>query len=133
MRRLSMAQERILIDGWGDVQPTQFDYEFATTSTDDSTRAMSGTAFITPLFTAESFSVSYDHLTISQCSAILHRIVQRPGKPFFNLRYFSPYYGSWQTAEFYVGQGSLKIKTLKDGDEKIQQITCNFVGRNKLT
>lgn len=128
-----MAQERILIDGWGDVQPTQFDWDFATTSTDDSTRPMSGTAYITPLFTVESYAVAYRNLTVAQCSRILQSIVQRPGHPFFNLHYFSPYYGQWRTAQFYVGQGSLKVRTLKDRAERMQEITCNFVGRIPLT
>lgn len=127
-----MAQERILIDGWGDVQPTQFDWDFATTSTDDSTRAMSGAAYITPLFTVESFSVAYRNLTVAQCSRILQSIVQRPGRPFFSLHYFSPYYGAWRTAAFYVGQGTLKVRTLKVGQERMQEITCNFIGRDKL-
>lgn len=127
-----MAQERILIDGWGDVQPTQFDWDFATTSTDDSTRAMSGAAYITPLFTVESFAVVYRNLTVAQCSRILQSIVQRPGRPYFTLHYFSPYYGSWRTASFYVGQGSLKVRTLKVGQERMQEISCNFVGRDKL-
>ena len=127
-----MAQERILIDGWGDVQPTQFDWDFATTSTDDSTRAMSGAAYITPLFTVESFAVVYRNLTVAQCSRILQSIVQRPGRPFFSLHYFSPYYGAWRTAAFYVGQGTLKVRSLKVGQERMQEISCNFVGRDKL-
>lgn len=125
-------QHRIALDGYNAVQPDTFDWDFATTSTEDSGRAMSGTALITPLFTAESFSVEYTHLTITQAQTILHAIVQRPGKPFFTLHYFSPYFGTWRDARFYVGKGSLKVKTLKIGEEIMQNISCSFVGKEPL-
>lgn len=124
-----MPQERISVDGFSAVQPKKFDYNFSTTSTEDSGRPMSGVALITPLFTTEAFAVEYGELTPAQASTLLHAIVQRPGKPFFSLHYFSPYYGTWRTADFYVGDGSLKIKNLKIGSEKMKSITCNFVGR----
>lgn len=127
-----MAQEKITIDNYSAVQPTQFDWSFETTSTSDSGRAMSGAAYITPMFTVESYAVSYENLTVAQCQAILNIIVQRPGKSYFTLHYFSPFYGTWRTGTFYVGQGSLKVRTLKEGNERIQSISCNFVGRDKL-
>ena len=126
------TQERIAIDGYNAVQPDKFDWSFATTSTEDSGRPMSGKALITPLFTVESFSVEYTHLTIEQARTILRAIVQRPGKPFFNLHYFSPYHGTWRDGEFYVGQGSMNVKTLKRGEEILQNISCDFVAREKL-
>ena len=78
-----MAQDRIAVDSFSAVQPTQFKYSFETTSTEDSGRAMSGTAYITPMFTVEAFDVEYTNLTVAQCSALLHAIVQSPTKPFF--------------------------------------------------
>ena len=127
-----MAQERITIDGWGAVQPETFDWNFETTSTQDSGRAMSGTMYDTPMFTVESFAVKYNELTISQASALLQALVKRPSKPYFSLHYFSPYYGTWRTAQFSVSTGSLRIKTLKNNREKIKEITCNFVGREPI-
>lgn len=125
-------QERITIDNTAIKQPDTFDWSFETTSTQDSVRSMSGTAYITPMFTVESFSVEFSNLTPAECSQILSLIVQRPSKTYFSLHYFSPFYGAWRTASFYVGRGSLKVKTLKEGRERIQSISCNFVGKDKL-
>lgn len=127
-----MSQNRIAVDGWNTVQPTTFKYNFQTTSSEDSGRTMSGKASISPLFTVEAFDVEYEDLTPAQASALLKKIVQRPSKPYFSLFYYSPYYGNWRTDQFYVGEGSLDIKTLKEGEELISQISCSFVGRNKL-
>ena len=127
-----MSQQRIQIDGVTVKQPDTFDWSFETTSTQDSVRTMSGHVYITPLFTVESFAVVFSRLTPAECSSILNKIVQRPGKAYFTLYYFSPYYGQWRTGTFYVGTGSLKVKTLKEGYETIQSISCNFVGKEKL-
>lgn len=127
-----MSQNRISIDGWNAVQPITFKFNFQTTSSEDSGRTMSGKASISPLFTVEAYDVEYEDLTIAQTSALLKKIVQKPSKPFFSLHYFSPYYGEWRTDQFYVGEGSLDIKTLKIGEETVSQISCSFIGRNKL-
>lgn len=125
-------QNRISVDGWDSVQPSTFDFNYQTTSSEDSQRTMSGKASITPLFTVEAYEVEYENLTAAQTSALLKKIIQRPSKPFFPLHYFSPYYGQWRTGQFYVGEGSLKIKTLEEGEERISTISCSFVGREKL-
>ena len=127
-----MPQQRISVDGFDAVQPDTFDWDFATTSTEDSGRPMSGVALITPLFTTESFTVEYSKLTIAQTSTLLHAIVQRPGKPYFTLHYFSPYFGTWRNGQFYVGKGTLRIRTLKVGEEEMKSISCNFVGKEPL-
>lgn len=127
-----MAQDRISVDGWSTVQPTKFQFQFQTTSSEDSGRPMSGKAHISPLFTVEAYDVEYEDLTPAQTSALLKKIVQKPSKPYFSLHYFSPYYGEWRTDQFYVGEGSLDVRTLKEGEEMISSISCSFVGRNKL-
>ena len=126
------VQEKISVDGWNTKQPDTFEWSFATTTTEDSGRPMSGKANITPLFTVEAFDVEYTNLKIQQAKELLQIIVQRSRKVFFTLHYFSPYYGVWRNDEFYVGDGTLKIKTLKRGEEIMENITCTFVGRNKL-
>ena len=127
-----MSQQRIQIDGVAVKQPDTFDWSFETTFTQDSVRTMSGKVILTPLFTVESFAVAFSNLSPAQCSEILTKIVQRPGKTSFSLYYFSPYYGQWRTGTFYVGTGSLKVKTLKEGNETVQSISCNFIGKDKL-
>ena len=128
-----MAQERIKVGSFDRVQPTTFDWSFETTSTEDSGRSMSGNAMITPLYTVEAFDVQYENLKISDAQALLYEIVQRPRNPYFNMKYFSPYYGVWRTSQFYVGDGSLHVKTLRVGNELVESISATFVGRDKLT
>ena len=127
-----MSQERITIDGVAIRQPDVFDPNWATTYTEDSGRPMGGKAHLTPLFTVESFGVEWSHLKPAEAAAILQRIVPTPSRPFFQLHYFSWYYGAWRTAEFYVGQGSMKTKTLEEDGELLQDLSCDFVGRNKI-
>lgn len=126
------TQQRIKINNFDEVQPTTFNYSWETTSTEDSGRAMSGIMYDTPMFTVEAFDVTYSNLTIAQCRAILQEIVKRPKRPYFDLHYFSPFHGTWRTASFGVSQGSLNVRSLKRGEENIEEISCRFVGREKL-
>lgn len=128
-----MAQQRIKINNTAIVQPEEMSWNFETTSTADSTRAMSGTVYNTPMFTVESFSVSWGRMTRAELSTILQAIVQTPRKPYFTLHYYSPYYNAWRDGQFYVGQGSLKIKNLKESSEYVEGMSCNFIGRNKIS
>ena len=127
-----MPQNRIKLNNYDEVQPTEMNYSWETTSTEDSGRAMSGIMYDTPMFTVEAFDVKYSYLTIAQCKSILQEIVKRPKKPYFNLHYFSPFHGTWRTAQFGVSQGSLNVKSLKRGEETFSEISCRFVGREKL-
>ena len=128
-----MAQQRISINGWSAKQPVDFGWSYETTSTEDSGRAMSGTLYDTPMFTVEAFDVSYRDMTISEASALLQHIVKRPSRPYVTLHYFSPYYGNWRDGEFSVSQGSLKVKSLKQGEENIDEISFKLVGRQRIT
>ena len=125
-------QNRVTIDGWSAKQPNEFTWRFETTSTEDSGRSMSGFAMITPLFTVEAFEIEYTGLTIAQAKTLLLAIVQRPKKPYFTMHYFSPYFGVWRNAQFYVGDGTLEVRTLRDGNEIMQTISFSAVGREKL-
>lgn len=125
-------QHRITIDGWNDAQPSDYSYLIETTSTADSGRVMVGVQYDTPMFTVEAIDVVYRNLSIANTSALLKRIVKKPGKPYFSLHYFSPYYGAWRDAEFGVSQGTLKIKSLEEGDENVSEVSCRFVGRYPL-
>ena len=127
-----MAQEKFKLDSVTVIQPLEVSWNFETTSTSDSTRAMSGTVYNTPLFTVESLNVSWGQMTRTQLSQILQAIVQRPSKPYVTVHYFSPFYNAWRDGQFYVAQGSLKIQTLAENREKIASVTCNLIGRNKI-
>ena len=127
-----MAQKRIAINNWNTVQPTAFEFGFETTATEDSGRAMSGGLSYTPLFTVEAYDVEYQNLKPAQASTLLQHIIPTPSKPYFSLYYFSPYFNAWRTAQFYVGDGTRRVQTLVENGEVIENITCRFVGRNKL-
>lgn len=127
-----MAQERFKLDNVAVIQPDDVSWNFETTSTSDSTRAMSGTVYNTPLFTVESLNVTWGQMTRTQLSQILQAIVQRPSKPYVTVHYYSPFYNAWRNAQFYVAQGSLKIKTLAQNRERIESVTCNLIGREKI-
>ena len=127
-----MPQNRIKLNNFDEVQPTEMNYSWETTSTEDSGRAMSGMMYDTPMFTVEAFDVKYSNLTIDQCKSILQEIVKRPKRPYFDLHYFSPFHGTWRTAKFGVSQGSLNVRTLKRGVENFSEISCRCVGREKL-
>lgn len=125
-------QNYILIDGYKIKQPDSFAPNWATTYTEDSERVMTGKAYLDPLFTVESYSFEVSNLSSKEAKEILQRIVPRPGKATFELTYFSWFYGKWRTDEFYVGQGSMDIKTLKEDYENLDRISCDMIGVNTL-
>ena len=125
-------QNKITLDGVVVKQPDEFEPNWATTYTTDSGRPMSGKAIISPLFTVESFSVKFTELKPNEAKTILQAIIPRPSKPYFQLHYYSWYYGTWKTGEFYVGDGTMKCRTLKENAERLQEITCDFVGRERI-
>lgn len=125
-------QKKIKIDGVDIKQPDVFSPEWATTYTDDSGRAMSGTGYLDPMFTVESYEFEVTNLTPAEAKTILQLIVPRPSKPTFQLFYYSWYYGAWRQDIFYVGQGSLSCKTLEESHEKLESISCNMIGVNPI-
>lgn len=100
-------------------------YSFETTYTDDSDRVQTGTAYITPLFTVESYSYSASNLTLSEMSYILKQVAK--GRK-FKAHYLSPYEGKWKDGYFYVGKGSLKIGTWKEDEEIYDSLSFNMIG-----
>ena len=125
-------QKRIKLNNIDVAQPTKFDYNFATTFTEDSGRPQGGKAKLTPLFTVESFDVEFKNLTPQEATIILNIIIPKPTTPFFDMYYYSPYAGEWHTKKFYVGDGSLVLRSLKQGNEGIDYIAASFVGRDKI-
>lgn len=121
-----MAQEYITINGIKIRQPDEgLGYDFETTYTEDSTRVQSGQLHVTPLFTVEAFSYSASWLTTSEMKTILEQVAR--GNP-FRLHYFSPFFGEWRTANFYVGKGSLSIGRLIVNEERFESLSFNMIG-----
>lgn len=123
-----MAQQKVTINGEDIRQPDTFNPSWETTYTEDSGRIITGSAELEPMFTVEAFDVHWSALNIEDTSKLLQLLVATPSKPNFNLHYFSPYYGEWRTAKFYVGKGSLELKTLKEDMEGYKALSCNVIG-----
>ena len=125
-----MAQNYITMNGIIIKQPEKdMAYNFETTYTEDTTRVQSGELHATSMFTVEQLGYSAKNLTIAEMSQILQIIAKGNS---FNLHYFSPYYGTWRTAKFYVGQGSLSIGCLKENGEIFESLTFNMTGVNPI-
>jgi len=127
-----MNQNYIKINDIVIKQPVSFEPNWATTYTADSNRSQSGVGYFQPLFTAESYNAEFDNLSKEEASQILQLIIPTPTRPNFRLTYYSWYYGQWRTDTFYVGQGSMSVKTIKDNFEELKSITCNFIGINPI-
>lgn len=123
-------QDYIKMNGITIRQPDEgLGFNFETTYTEDSTRVQSGEGHFTPMFTAESFSYAASWLTVEEMKTIL-QIVAKGGN--FTLHYFSPYYGAWRDAPFYVGQGSLSIGRLNEAKEQFDSLSFNMIGVNPI-
>lgn len=128
-----MAQQKIKFAKIGSsdwvtiAQPDEgltFDWE--TTYSDDSGRAQTGENYVKPRFTVEAYGYTNTQgLTVKEVSEILKFIVK--GKK-FKMWHFSPYYGEWRSDEFYVGQGSIDLKSLKIDSEKYDELSFQITG-----
>lgn len=125
-----MPQEYYSINGEKIKQPLELmQFQFSTTYSADTTRTQDGILHNTPLFTVESYSYNVTGLTAEEIKRFL-QLIAKGGN--FSFRYYSPYYGEWRTAPFYVGQGSLKLKRVNKDLERFDSISCNFIGVNPI-
>ena len=124
-------QNKIKINNVEIYQPDSdnLSYNFETTYSSDSQRTQNGVGHFTPLFTVEQLGYSASNIPANKVAEILQLIAK--GRK-FNLFYYSTYYGTWRTAEFYVGKGSLTIGTLSADKEKISKLSFNMTGVNPI-
>lgn len=123
-------QDTIRINGIEIWQPDQdLSYNFETTYSEGSTRTQSGIGRFTPLFTVEQLGYEATGIPVAAASAILQMIAKGTN---FTLHYFSPYYGAWRDGTFYVGQGSIQIRTLEDDHERLSSLSFNMTGVNPI-
>ena len=120
-------QDRIKINGVEIWQPDKdaVAYNLETTYTDDSGRVTTGKGHFTALFTIEQLGYSVKNIPIKEASKILKQVGS--GK-YFTLHYFSPFYGQWRDGIFMVGQGSMQIGTLIEGQERLSSLSFNMTG-----
>lgn len=122
--------ERFTMDNVAVRQPDSgLGYSFETTYTQDATRVQSGKGYFTPMYTVEQLSYKATGLSAAEMSQIL-KIIAKGRK--FQLHYFSPYYGAWRDAPFYVGKGSLDIGYLNDTTGTFDSLSFNMTGVNPI-
>lgn len=131
-----MAQDKIKFrkkntDSWTVIrQPDEgMGFSIETTYTKDSGRVQSGVNTVKPMFTVEQYSYKATSVTANETKQLLS-FIGRGEK--FQMHYFSVYHGKWRTDWFYVGTGSLNIKTLKENQEMMEEISFNITGVNPL-
>ena len=123
-------QELIKINGTAIKQPDEgLGYGFETTYTSDSTRVQSGEGHFTPIYTVETFNYKASYLTTEEVKTILQAVAKGG---VFTLHYFSPYYGQWRDASFYVKRGSLKVGRLAEDQELFDELYFSMQGVNPV-
>lgn len=124
------AKERFTLNSQTIWQPDKdLGYSLETTYTKDSTRSQGGTGHFTPMFTVEQFAYTASNVPVAEVTKILQIIGK--GKS-FTLHAFSPYYGEWRNALFYVGKGNLSIGILSEDQKTISSLTFNMQGVKPL-
>ena len=126
-----MAQDKYSFDGYTPTrQPSTVQSMWATTSTSDSGRNQFGYMTNKPLFSNEAFKVSFEeNLYEPDMSHILQAIT---GKSSFSFHYYSPYYGAWRTAQFYVANIDASNVMVKDGREFLAGLSFQVTAINPL-
>ena len=100
------------------------EFTWEDTYTDDSGRDLSGTFHGQFLYRIWSFSFTWTGLTTTELSTILTQIQNPNG---FTMHYFNPKTAAWTDDTFYVGRGSLVVRTLEEGHEYYDSIKFNAV------
>ena len=82
------------------------------------------------MFTVEQYTYKGSDLPMEEATKIL-QMVAKGYK--FTLHYFSPYYGVWRDAPFYVGQTqNIAIGELSDDRKIMSTLEFNMTGVNPL-
>lgn len=103
---------------------------FVTTYTESSQRTQYGVGYFTPMFTVEQYTYKGSDIPMEEATKIL-QMVAKGYK--FTLHYFSPYYGAWRDAPFYVGQTqNIAIGELSDDRKILSSLEFNMTGVNPL-
>ena len=121
-----MAQDYIKMNSIVVPQPDEgLGYDFETTYTQDTTRAMNGTLYAGAMFTVESLAYKVTYISAAEASQVLQ--IVDSGKP-FTLHYFSLHHGKWRDGQFYVGKGSMSIGRLNEQNEIVDELSFNMIG-----
>lgn len=106
-----------------------YQLSFATTSTANSNRTMRGIMYNTPLFTVEAYNLKWTNIKAADASRILNEILNKSG---FNFTHFNLFKNQWETTKFYVANITSPIINLREGLEKVQQLSFQVTGVNPI-
>lgn len=120
-----MAQQKYLINGVEIWQPDQdLAWDYQKTYTQDSGRTQDGVGHFTKMFTIQSFAYRASHVPVAEWTKISQMIIL---EEYFDLYAWNPHFGKWMTHRCYVGEGTLNIGTLEEGNERYSSISFNMV------
>lgn len=130
MAQLS-KQQLLKFNDYTPIQPDSDGYQlaFATTSTSNSGRTMRGNMWNTPLFTVEAYNLKWTNIKASEASKILNEVM---GRSSFNFYHYNIYRNRWENGEFYVANVNSPIISLKDGKEKVSELSFQVTAINPL-
>lgn len=126
-----MAQQRLKFNDYTppNVANDGYTINFAVTSTQNSARTMRGVMNNVPLFTTESYNLRWTNLPAADVSAILAQVL---GKSSFNFYHYNIYKARWETGAFYAANFNSPALSLKEGNEKVKELTFQVTGVNPV-
>ena len=124
-----MAQQRLKFNDLVIPAPESYEIAFATTSSSNSGRLMRGTMINTPLFTVEAYNLKWVNLSANDISSILAEIM---GRSSFSFYHFNVYRNRWETGSFYVANINTPALSLKEGREKVKELSMQVTAINPI-
>lgn len=126
-----MSQQRLKFNNYTPPNPSKDGYQvsLATTSTSNSGRTMRGVMNNIPLFTTEAYNLKWTNISAYDVSQILAQVVNKSG---FNFYHFNIYKARWETSLFYAANFNSPVINLKEGNEKVSELSFQVTGVNPI-
>lgn len=126
-----MAQQYIKFNNYTPPNVDRDGYQaaLATTSTEDSGRTMRGQMHNVPLFTVESYNLTWKDIPATEVSRILQEVVNKSG---FNFHHYNIYRARWETTVFYAANFNSPVINLKEGTETVKELKFQVTGGNPI-
>lgn len=127
-----MAQNKLMFNNYEPrmVDEDGYELQFAVTSTSSSGRTARGNMINEPMFTVEAYKLKWSNLTASEVSAIIREVM---GRSSFNFYHYNLYRDTWEWGEFYVANITSPIISLKNGTEKVSELSFQVTAINPTT
>jgi hypothetical protein len=126
-----MAQKHLKFGDYTapEVDDDGYTLAYATTSSDDSGRIMTGKMMNTTLFTVEAYTLKWTDISATDVAQILQRIKGRQQYEFYH---FNVYSGEWETTTFYTANIDVGFYSLVEGEEKCSELSFQATGVNPV-